>query len=99
MKTKSEMAITKAMADLKKEVALNTTEQCLEIIMRQRNQYANMINSETGRAIRDNATGYKWQLMNDKLSSLFRKMYLLDTIAGSIYEIEWNIRNNALRNS
>ena len=99
MKTKSERAITKAMADLKKEVALNTTEQCLEIIMRQRNQYANMINSETGRAIRDNATGYKWQQMDNKVTNLFWKMELLDRIAGSIYEIEWNIRNNALRNS
>lgn len=99
MKTKSEMAITKAMADLKREVALNITEQCLEIIMRQRNQYANMINNETGREIRDHAAGYTWELMNEKLSSLFRKMYLLDRIAGSIYEIEWNIRNNALRNS
>lgn len=98
METKSEMAITKAMADLKKEVALNTTEQCLEIIMRQRNQYANMINSETGRATRDNATGIKWQLMNNKVSSLFRKMYLLDRIAGSIYEIERNIRYKALSN-
>lgn len=99
MKTKSEMAITKAMADLKKEVALNITEQCLEIIMRQRNFYSSVISSETGRAIRINATGNKWQLMNEKLSSLFRKMYLLDRIAGSIYEMEWNIRNNALRKS
>lgn len=99
METKFDNTIINVVEQMKKEVALNTTEQCLEIIMRQRNQYANMINSETGRAIRDNATGYKWQLMNDKLSSLFRKMYLLDTIAGSIYEIEWNIRNNALRNS
>lgn len=97
MKTKSEMAITKAMADLKKEVALNITEQCLEIIMKQRNFYSSVISSETGRAIRVNATGNKAQQMQNYLSSLFGKMYLLDKIAGSIYEIEWNIRNNALR--
>lgn len=99
MKTKSEMAIIKAMADLKKQVALNTIEQCLEIIMKQRNFYSNVITSETGRAIRDNARGEKWSIMNEKRSSLFKKMYLLDRIAGSIYEIEWNIRNNALSNS
>lgn len=99
MKTKSEMAITKAMADLKKQVALNTIEQCLEIIMRQRNFYSNVITSETGRAIRDNTRGHKWHIMNEKLRSLFGKMYLLDRIAVSIYAIEWNIRNNALSNS
>ncbi len=99
MKTEFDNNIINAVEMMKKEVALNITEQCLEIIMKQRNYYSTVITNETGRAIRSNATGNKSQQMQNYLSSLFGKMYLLDKIAGSIYEIEWNIRNNALRDS
>lgn len=99
MKTKSEDAITKAMADLKREVALNATEQCLMAIKKERKHYHKVITSETGQVIRDNATGIKWQLMNNKVSSLFRKRNLLDKIAERIYMIQWKIIDESYRES